>query len=199
MKSTDLVLKEVAAERIRQDAKWGEQNHPDFIEIENRDPNKSEVQQRMSLYGLPPADAAKLICDNSAKAGKLTYAHIAIEEVCEAFEEEPNSDKLREELVQTAAVFVAWIECIDRRRAGKMEKLELKAQELRVGDLFEYTGSFATYRVESEPKVDEGPDFKIKRKDAVVCFKHSRNGEMIGSGIRLAWDRSVTVWRKKEK
>lgn len=190
--STKKVLKEVAAERIRQDAKWGEQNHPDFQDFSLKPPeyfSRTEVMKRMDNFGLPSADNAKKMCDNAAKAGKLTYGHIALEEFCEAFEEAPDSDELREELVQTAAVLVAWIECIDRRRVGKMEKLELEAQDLQVGDLFEYT-----YRVESQPT------WPLKEVDLFarrVTFKHSRNGQMIGSGIRLAWDRPVTVWRKK--
>lgn len=74
------VLAEVAGERARQDAKWGEQNHNDFV-----------------------------------------YGAILMEEVGEAMQAalwtrfEGKDGDVRAELVQVAAVAVAFIECIDRR------------------------------------------------------------------------------------
>jgi hypothetical protein len=68
--TTMRVLDEVQDERRRQDAKWGEQNHPDGT--------------------------------------------IALEEVFEALVE-TDPAKLRDELLQVAAVAVAWVEAIDRR------------------------------------------------------------------------------------
>ena len=93
------ILPEIAAERARQDAKWGEQNHPDGTG------NAGDAHV---------ARLAKSWCDNAAKRGALTYRHILDEEVQEAFAESDPA-KLRAELVQVAAVAVAWIECIDRR------------------------------------------------------------------------------------
>ena len=75
--TTRAVLDEVSAERARQDAKWGEQNHPAF------------------------------------KHGEVTYRDILLEEVFEALAES-NQARLRAELVQVAAVAVAWVEKIDR-------------------------------------------------------------------------------------
>lgn len=81
---TDEVLDHVAAERERQDEKWGEQNHLDWV-----------------------------------------WNAILMEEVGEAAEEvlttafgaaAKGHGDLRSELVQVAAVAVAWIEAIDRRK-----------------------------------------------------------------------------------
>ena len=93
------VLSEVLAERERQEAKWGEQNHPD-----------GTSHQRFG----PTSEAQKMRVDGMAWRGTLTYFEILQEEFWgAAAEDEPA--KLRAELVQVAAVAVAWIECIDRR------------------------------------------------------------------------------------
>jgi hypothetical protein len=97
---TKAVLLEVQHERERQDAKWGEQNHPSF-------------------GPLPPvfvtADLARSMCEANHEAGFGSFADILLEEVAEAYEEQDDEAKLREELVQVAAVAVNWIEAIDRR------------------------------------------------------------------------------------
>jgi hypothetical protein len=92
------VLQEIKGERNRQDHKWGEQNWPDGT--------------RRVLYEYS-AKVAKTVCDENFKNKTLTWKQILHEEVLEAFTEE-DSLKLREELIQVAAVAVAWIECIDR-------------------------------------------------------------------------------------
>ncbi len=92
------VLEEVCSERTRQHAKWGEQNWPDGTNWEWR-------MQR---------DLAQAECERAARSGAATYMHILKEEVLEAFAEEDPA-KLRAELVQAAAVAVAWVEAIDRR------------------------------------------------------------------------------------
>jgi hypothetical protein len=51
-----------------------------------------------------------------AQEGTTTWKHILREEFLEAMAEE-DPEQLREELVQVAAVAVAWIEAIDRRAA----------------------------------------------------------------------------------
>jgi len=98
----DRVLTDIRAERARQDAKWGEQNHPDGTG-RSGDPLVAEV--------------VKADCDRAARDGTLTYRHILNEEVCEAFAE-TDPAKLRAELVQVAAVTVAWIEKLDRAGGG---------------------------------------------------------------------------------
>lgn len=93
------VLAELRAERERQHAKWGEQNLPDGTATEG----DREI-----------AECAQMMCQQAAADGTITFRHIAEEEVCEAFAES-DPVKLRAELVQCAAVFVQWIEAIDRR------------------------------------------------------------------------------------
>jgi hypothetical protein len=98
---TDRALSEVLAERIRQDTKWGEQNHPD---------GTGGIQSRQLR------DEAQKTCQAAAERGIVTWLHIADEEHCEALAE-TDPVRLRAELVQGAAVYVAWIEAIDRRTA----------------------------------------------------------------------------------
>ena len=92
------VLDEVEVERRRQHVKWGEQNHPDGTD---------------DLFGAA-RDKARAQCDRAARDGRCTWQHIAREEFFEALTETGRED-LRGELVQLAAVVVAWIEAIDRR------------------------------------------------------------------------------------
>jgi hypothetical protein len=100
------VLKEIRDERKAQDTKWGEQNHPDFCGVDFS-----------AYHDLPSADQIKAACDFDAKRGESNWGTILLEEFLEAIEErEPG--KLREELIQVAAVCVAWVECIDRRNEG---------------------------------------------------------------------------------
>jgi hypothetical protein len=100
------ICAEILAERERQDAKWGEQNHPNgtgyATDIEN-------------------ATAARLMCERAFSTGYGTWKDILKEEVFEAFaESEP--DALRAELIQVAAVATAWCEAIDRAVAKVAER-----------------------------------------------------------------------------
>lgn len=70
-----VALGEIAEERVRQDAKWGEQNHDD---------------DRWSV----------VLSDEIGEASKAIL--------------EGDTIHLRRELVQIAAVAVAWMQCIDR-------------------------------------------------------------------------------------
>ncbi|WP_447900700.1 hypothetical protein [Stenotrophomonas sepilia] len=109
------VLAEVAQERARQEAKWGQQNHVDW----------TPTSAATDLAGAWPAgvgDHFKFITDYKAKGAeghRLGYFDILMEEVAEAHDEarDGNTKATRAELVQVAAVAVAWIECIDRRLA----------------------------------------------------------------------------------
>lgn len=101
---TRRVLNEVARERERQDKKWGEQNHPDGTG--NYDGNMETRRMRAAF--------AKARTQRNAGLGTKTWKHILNEEVAEALAEDDPS-ALRAELLQAAAVVVAWIEAIDRR------------------------------------------------------------------------------------
>jgi hypothetical protein len=95
-------LKEVAAERVRQEEKWGEQNHPDA--------------NLTRYYDLAPASHFKFKTDERAQDGTISWIDIFLEEVAEAVDEALKRDKvaLRAELIQCAAVATAWVEKIDR-------------------------------------------------------------------------------------
>lgn len=110
---TDRVLSEVLAERIRQDDRWGEQNHPDGTGVA---PEQTKL-----------ADNAKAMCQQAFAEGRGDWAHILFEEVREALAEFDPA-KLRAELIQVAAVAVAWAEAIDRRETQP----PLTAEELVV-------------------------------------------------------------------
>jgi hypothetical protein len=106
------VVGEVIAERARQDAKWGEQNYPD-----------GTGPHLLPLYGtevnLDLRTGAELARIFKAKCGgnaphEDNWRDVLLEEVFEAVAED-DSESLRTELVQVAAVAVAWVESIDRR------------------------------------------------------------------------------------
>lgn len=108
--NTQNVVADVAVERDKQDAKWGRQDHPDL-------PTKTRGLRALVALCLPTADYAKHLCDVDKTNGDTNWARIAVEELVEAVEEADKQDlvALRKELVQCAAVFVAWIEALDRR------------------------------------------------------------------------------------
>jgi hypothetical protein len=98
---TKTVLKDVAIERTRQDEKWGLQNHPDGTGGFGRSLDATD---------------AKRECQEAFATGEGTWALVLQEEVAEALAES-DREALRMELVQVAAVAVAWIEALDRRDA----------------------------------------------------------------------------------
>lgn len=122
------ILGEVAAERAAQDAKWGEQNHPDADPVILARLNTAgmygtpwAVAQRLAQeYEIPTAARAKLICQTEAASSGATWIGIAVEELAEVLEAATAGDpaKLRAELLQVAAVAIAWVEAIDRRTAS---------------------------------------------------------------------------------
>lgn len=97
---------EVAMERFRQDARWGEQNHPDGTGLHH--------------YSAWAAEDAKIECEAARMAGRMTWRHILAEEVAEAFAE-CDEEKLIAELVQVAAVAQAWVESVRRRQARRVQ------------------------------------------------------------------------------
>lgn len=114
------VLEEVSYERQRQDAKWGEQNHPngtgdDVALMHGVTLPKPHPRVAVTMGTL--AHVARQVTDRAADDGSVTYADILLEEVGEAFAE-ADPAALRAELIQVAAVAVAWVEKIDRD-AGK--------------------------------------------------------------------------------
>lgn len=94
----DRILTDIIAERQRQDAKWGPQSHPNGTDADNT----------------AWAEAVKDRVEEKADLGTVTWFDILDEEVAEASAEE-DAERLRTELIQSAAVIVAWVEDIDRK------------------------------------------------------------------------------------
>lgn len=78
----------VRMERIKQDVKWGEQNHNDL--------------KWLSILGEEFGEVARAVNEDNPAFERL-YTHDALRE------------NLEVELVQVAAVCIAWIECLRRR------------------------------------------------------------------------------------
>ncbi len=93
------VLVAVNHERKAQDSKWGEQNHPDGTG---------------ALHWRVASNESRRLTDLEAKSDNLAWLAILREEVYEAFAES-DPQRLKEELIQVAAVAVAWVEAIERR------------------------------------------------------------------------------------
>lgn len=94
------VFADIRDERARQDKKWGPQNHPDGTASD-------EFNVRMS-------EQWKEHVDRKAAEGSTDWISILFEEAYEA-SCETDPVRLRAEVVQIAAVAVAWLEAIDRR------------------------------------------------------------------------------------
>lgn len=114
---------EVLAERDRQDAKWGEQNHPDGTGPDTLplgDFSWRRAYQDGKAHTLDGTSAKTLaacateVTDVAAKQGHVTWADILTEEHFEALAE-ADPVKLRAELIQVAAVAIQWVAAIDRR------------------------------------------------------------------------------------
>lgn len=110
------VLLEVGQERSRQDKKWGEQNHrdgtgPDVLEQSDVLDLLSSVDSEQGV-----AEWARSRCEHAFAQAEGTFEHILTEEWGEAIDSDSPAD-LRAELLQVAAVAVAWVEKIDRDAA----------------------------------------------------------------------------------
>ncbi|WP_432010152.1 hypothetical protein [Streptomyces cucumeris] len=124
---TRVVLDEIHAERLRQDEKWGEQNHPDIdprdIDVVTRDyfRQKAEIHRAVNEERATPSRTVGRC--SACPEGDHTHTAwdvVLLEEAYEALGEEDPA-RLRAELVQVAAVAVAWVEAIDRRPAPAEE------------------------------------------------------------------------------
>lgn len=105
MSIRDNVFADIVAERERQETKWGEQNHPST--------GGTFPASWREQYGVD-AEKWKSINDERVHYKQLGWDGILLEEVLEALAEE-DPERIREELVQVAAVCVNWLECLDRR------------------------------------------------------------------------------------
>lgn len=102
---------QVLTERARQDAKWGEQNHPD-----GTGPRENWGYRELRWYtsNEEAADIIRTATQLAQRYNSPTWRGILMEEVAEVFAA-PDTNALRDELIQVIAVAVAWVECLDRR------------------------------------------------------------------------------------
>lgn len=96
------VLAEVAEERLRQHHLWGVQDHP-----MGSGPN-------VELFGYEIKDLLGFVSDFNDTHNNPYWGTILLEEVLEALAEPTDSNNLRKELLQVAAVAVAAVEDLDR-------------------------------------------------------------------------------------
>lgn len=120
-----LVLANVARERVAQQMKWGQQNHPDGtgpMEVHLYDlPTSLDSEAGVGFVYADDFEAwATTSCETHAAADDITYADILLEEVAEALAT-GDPKQLRTELIQVAAVAVAWVEKLDREEAARHE------------------------------------------------------------------------------
>ena len=93
------IYEQIAAERKRQDEKWGEQNHP---------------MLKMPFIAKILEERLKAMRKATEDKELVSWYTILEEEICEAFTE-TDPVKQREEMVQVAAVAVQIIEYLSRQ------------------------------------------------------------------------------------
>lgn len=94
------ILRDVDNQLHAQIAKWGVQDHPS---------GTREWDDYAELVTM-----AQDACEEARVEDRLTWAHILDEEIAEALAEPEGSEALRTELIQVAAVAIAWVENLDR-------------------------------------------------------------------------------------
>jgi hypothetical protein len=113
------VLDNVEFELLRQIHKWGVQNHPDHtgagwnLAGYNARPDTNDAEAMAELF--------KQINDKHVTRGTLSWSVILQEEMYEALAES-DPDALATELVQVAAVAVAWVRDIRMRQRGLWDR-----------------------------------------------------------------------------
>ena len=117
---------DVIDERMRQLDKWGVQDHPSVAPELKASADRLRASGYPASYavacvfrdlGIPTATRAREDCQARSAKGD-TWAHIIVEELAEAVEAATlhgDGPELRAEVVQVAAVAVAWLEALDRR------------------------------------------------------------------------------------
>lgn len=111
------ILAEVAHERTRQETLWGQQDHVDHLPVswEQKWSLLMDYGNLANKFRQIHAEATVKLTEMGMPPGKTSsWDVILLEEVYEAVCEDI-PEKIREELVQVAAVAVAWIEALDRR------------------------------------------------------------------------------------
>jgi len=90
----------VIQERTRQEGKWGEQNHNDYYWL--------------GILGEESGEVSKALIENSIVAGVPETSHDG--RVMHLNVQELNTSDLEKEIIHVAAVAIAWLEAIHRRK-----------------------------------------------------------------------------------
>lgn len=68
-------------------------------------------------HDMPTGALAKIVCQRRSGHGEVTWGDIFLEEAAEAFDEIDDMTALRAELIQVAAMAMAWIRALDHQQA----------------------------------------------------------------------------------
>ncbi len=111
------LLEAVGAEMRRQRVKWGEQNHPDLSPTVVGSSFFAREKAAAAWLGIPTEPEAKRNYETAMGSRRLDWSLILVEEVAEAVAAAArgDTDALKTELVQVAAVCLSWVEAIGRR------------------------------------------------------------------------------------
>ncbi|WP_336642298.1 hypothetical protein [Microbacterium sp. MMO-56] len=104
------IVAEIVGERARQDEKWGEPH-----EVPNGTGPGVTFPGGDTFLEL--RDEIQAIVDAAAPFGASRMSWVLLEEVFEALAESDDA-RLREELIQVAAVAAKWVQIIDARAEG---------------------------------------------------------------------------------
>ena len=104
------IVKEILDECLRQVQLWGVQNRPAFTRFD-------AIEHAEVFVTRLDTDLAKGLCDFKMNDGSASWNDIILEEYMEARDEAlaGETDKLRVELIQLAAVIVSAIQNLDSR------------------------------------------------------------------------------------
>lgn len=118
---------EVRVEMMRQDEKWGQQNHADGTGPQSHplalaggaaNPGPCHISAASLLSGAFTANTDERFHPKDGSTPSGTWKDVLLEEVFEALAED-DEVKLQTELIQVAAVAEQWVAAIRRRRAAR--------------------------------------------------------------------------------
>ncbi len=94
------LLAEVLAERSRQDIIWGEQNYNDYYWL--------------AILGEEFGEVCRALIEKSVVVFPVVEDMNGME--LHSIRNNPFKEHLKKEIIQVAAVCIAWLECIERRK-----------------------------------------------------------------------------------
>lgn len=106
--TTIAILEDIARERNNQRLKWGIQHRPEFPT-----PFSQETWEVLRDSRRKSCDLAESRGPAEGMTGGASWFDVLEEETAEAYAETTDKAKRRKELIQSAAVLVAWIEDLD--------------------------------------------------------------------------------------